>query len=460
MPITHEYEDEALPSTPSHVQAKHEYEDELSLEDTAATLENLSLSNPPAQGGGTLSSDYTIPHSVGTATAPEAVINPRLQLDTAYQQIVASNYSSALSMLENITTPDQPLVCILLGQLYEEFLEPIDREKAVTWYEKAQASRQILVAQAQAGDRLAQYGLGVLGTHAPQATLAQCTEGVSHYRQAMAQEDGLAAYQLGLCYQQGKGVVSSATTAVEMYQKAKQWGCVPAFYQLGLCYEKGEGVKQDLSMAFTCYQVAANAGYASAQNSVGACYENGQGIQPNALKAISYYEKAAQQGSLLALHNLGVVYENSRPGIPKDLVKAVNYYTLAATKGFARSQNNLARFYETGQGGIPQNLNEAARYYRLSADQGYARAQYNLGVCYERGQGVEKNFGYAKHYYTLAARANERITPTAQQNLERLLQTYPHLKNVSATPPTPFWSSPASSLPQSGTVNTLTPTPF
>ena len=53
MPITHEYEDEALPSTPSHVQAKHEYEDELSLEDTAATLENLSLSNPPAQGGDT-----------------------------------------------------------------------------------------------------------------------------------------------------------------------------------------------------------------------------------------------------------------------------------------------------------------------------------------------------------------------------------------------------------------------
>ena len=479
---THTYEDEALTSIyPVEAKKKstvlvslpHDYEDESSVKDAETLnqpLKSLTLSETTSQKdvtsqntfgveGTTRSSDYTVSHGGNISTAAPT-LNPVEPLQQAYQRILEGNLSEAFKQLEILVQEEQPLAYVLLGFLYEELVEPADPATAMIWYEKALALRARLVVQAQSGDPLSQCALGILGAHVPETTPTQRTEAIAYYQQAIAGGIILAAYQLGLCYQTGKGVPISAINAIEAYRQAESGGYAPASYRLGLCYEKGEGVTKSLPLAFDYYQKAAMKGYTLAENSVGTCYETGQGVKPDIRKAMEWYEKAAEKGSLLAQHNLGVLYENGRPGLLPNLVKAVQYYQRAVAKGFARSQNNLARFYETGQGGIQADLSQSAQLYQLAADQGYARAQYNLGVCYERGQGLEKNLASAKHYYTLAAKANERISPAAQQNLERLLQTYPQLKSMSATPTTPFWSSPASSLSSTGTMKTLTPTPF
>ena len=487
---THTYEDEALTSiypveakkkSAAPVSLPHDYEDELSVKDLKTLnqpLKRLTLSETASQQnvasqsafgveGATLSSDYTVSHG-SNASSAAPTLNPMEHVQPVYQLILEGDLSEAFKQLEILAQGEQPLVYVLLGFLYEELIEPTDQATAIGWYEKALALCESLVLQAQQGDRLSQFALGILGTHLPDATPTQCEEAIGYYRQAMAGDDVLAMYQLGVCYQTGKGVALSAVQAIAHYDKAAKGGYAPASYRLGLCYEKGEGVAKNLQIAFTWYEKAAIEGYAPAQNSVATCYETGQGVKQHIQKAIEWYKSAAEKGSSLAQHNLGVLHENGRPGLLPNLVKAVQYYQRAAAKGFARSQNNLARFYETGQGGIQPNLSQAAQLYQFAADQGYARAQYNLGVCYERGQGVEKNLEQAKHYYTLAAKANERISPTAQQSLQQLLHTYPQVRESSTpSPSTPFWPSPDAAsggrgivLQQPSGQAGKTPTPF
>ena len=376
--IPHTYEDEALTSHPVEAKKKsaapvslpHDYEDELSVKETETLnkgFENLhvspvsaSLQNPSEITGGTLSSDYTVPH-LGSASLATPEIDSAAQLQQAYQQIVQGNFLEACKQLDVLLVQAaQPLVYVLLGFLYEELIEPADQATAIGWYEKALALRENLVLQAQQGDHLSQFALGILGTHLPDATPTQYEEAIGYYRQAISGGDVLAMYQLGVCYQTGKGVALSATQAIAHYDKAAKGGYAPASYRLGLCYEKGEGVAKNLQIAFTWYEKAAIEGYAPAQNSVATCYETGQGVKQVIQKAIEWYKSAAEKGLLLAQHNLGVLYENGRPGLLPNLVKAVQYYQRAVAKGFARSQNNLARFYETGQGGIQPNLSPSS----------------------------------------------------------------------------------------------------
>lgn len=51
-------------------------------------------------------------------------------------------------------------------------------------------------------------------------------------------------YQLGLCYERGKGVRPDAKRAVAYYRQAAELGLVNAQVALAICLERGEGVEQ------------------------------------------------------------------------------------------------------------------------------------------------------------------------------------------------------------------------
>ncbi|MCD8341341.1 MAG: sel1 repeat family protein, partial [Clostridiales bacterium] len=69
-----------------------------------------------------------------------------------------------------------------------------------------------------------------------------------------------------------------------------------AQYNLGLCYDNGRGVAMDKAKAVYWYEKAAQQGDASAQYNLGGCYYNGQGVARNRTKAKEWFQKAAAQG--------------------------------------------------------------------------------------------------------------------------------------------------------------------
>ena len=54
----------------------------------------------------------------------------------------------------------------------------------------------------------------------------------------------------------GFGVEQNTAEAVKWFRKSAKQKCAEAYYQLGICYENGEGVVRDLNEAEAWYQKA------------------------------------------------------------------------------------------------------------------------------------------------------------------------------------------------------------
>jgi TPR repeat protein len=120
-------------------------------------------------------------------------------------------------------------------------------------------------------------------------------------------------------------------------------------YNLGVCYDNGEGVLKDYKQAVYWYTKAAEQGHAMAQNNLGNCYKNGEGVLKDYKQAIYWFTKAAEQGLAMAQYNLGVCYKNGE-GVLKDYKQAVYWHTKAAEQGHAYAQLHLGVCYAYGEG--------------------------------------------------------------------------------------------------------------
>lgn len=89
--------------------------------------------------------------------------------------------------------------------------------------------------------------------------------------------------------------------AIVWYEKAIAHGSTRAMNNLGLLYEQGKGVKQDIKKAFYYYQKAAVRKNEHALFNLGRCYEHAIGVQQDLSKARLYYKKAAILGNKKAL---------------------------------------------------------------------------------------------------------------------------------------------------------------
>ena len=79
-------------------------------------------------------------------------------------------------------------------------------------------------------------------------------------------------------------------------RKAAEQGDAKSQYELGKCYEFGKGVEKDQAKAVEWYQKAAEKGDATGQLAIGLCYEIGKGVEKDPAKAVEWYRKAAEQG--------------------------------------------------------------------------------------------------------------------------------------------------------------------
>ena len=266
-------------------------------------------------------------------------------------------------------------------------------------------------AEAEQGDAPAQYNLGIMydnGRGVPEDDI----EAVRWFRLAAEQGDALAQYNLGNMYANGDGVPEDDIEAVRWYRLAAEQGHALAQYNLGIMYANGDGVPEDDIEAVRWYRLAAEQGHALAQYNLGIMYDNGRGVPEDDIEAVRWYRLAAEQGHALAQYNLGNMYANG-DGVPEDDIEAVRWYRLAAEQGHALAQYNLGIMYDNGRG-VPEDDIEAVRWFRLAAEQGDALAQFNLGTMYDNGRGVPEDDIEAVRWFRLAA---EQGHAPAQLNL-------------------------------------------
>ena len=165
-----------------------------------------------------------------------------------------------------------------------------------------------------------------------EGALRDNAEVVKSYRQAAAQGDALAQYNLGVSYEQGRRVPRDYAEAVKWFRQAAAQGLAPAQYNLGWMYHQGEGVPRDYAEAVKWYRQAAAQGYASAQLNLGVAYHDGEGVPRDYVEAVKWFRRAVVQGDALAQYNLGRMY-HSGEGMPRDYVAAYMWFSLAAAQG-------------------------------------------------------------------------------------------------------------------------------
>ena len=149
------------------------------------------------------------------------------------------------------------------------------------------------------------------------------------YKAKAEQGDAEAQFDLGFCYDDGRGVEKDYGEAVKWYRKAAEQGHAPAQFNLGYCYANGQGVRKDKEEAVKWYRKAAEQNYTPAQSNLGCCYDSGQGVATDYVEAVKWYRKAAEQGHIEAQFNLGYCYTNGQ-GVAKNKVEAYAWFSMAA----------------------------------------------------------------------------------------------------------------------------------
>src|ERR1035441_3068965 len=94
------------------------------------------------------------------------------------------------------------------------------------------------------------------------------------------------------------------------YKASAEQGDAEAQFNLGWCYDDGRGVAKDYVEAVKWYRQAAGQNYIPAQSNLGWCYDNGQGVAKDYVEAVKWYRQAAEQGHAEAQFNLGCCYAN------------------------------------------------------------------------------------------------------------------------------------------------------
>ncbi|MCT9000050.1 peptidoglycan-binding protein [Chelativorans intermedius] len=141
-----------------------------------------------------------------------------------------------------------------------------------------------------------------------------------------------------------------------------------ALYEIGNRYAEGVDVEADLSQAALWYEAAAERGLAPAQYRIGHFYEKGTGVERDIAAAKKWYRRAAEQGNASAMHNLGVLYAMGADGTT-DNDEAARWFQEAADLGVVDSQFNLGILAAKGVG-MKRDLGEAYKWFAIVARTG------------------------------------------------------------------------------------------
>lgn len=187
--------------------------------------------------------------------------------------------------------------------------------------------------------------------------------------------------------------------AYTCFKLAADRGYSKAQFNVGLCYEHGRGTEKDLEKATFYYYRAASSCHPMAQYRYARCLlcHSPENEWHRLQKAVSFLEQAAVAGLTEAQAYLGVFYLR---GLQPKEKRGLKYLLLAAKNGDAQSRYHVGVCYEKGLG-VQQSLAEAMRHYQQSAAAGNRSAQERLRVIQEEMKDVQR-----KHPFPCGIRAS------------------------------------------------------
>ncbi|XP_051869470.1 death ligand signal enhancer [Pristis pectinata] len=138
--------------------------------------------------------------------------------------------------------------------------------------------------------------------------------------------------------------------AFSCFMMAARQGYSKAQYNVGVCYELGRGTAKDIEKAALYYSQAATQGTCHGSVPLGQvfCWRSSQeGMSQMPQRAVEQFEKAGKSGLREAQAYLGVFYTNEPHQDPQ---QAVRYFTMASRNGDPMSQYHLGICYQRGWG--------------------------------------------------------------------------------------------------------------
>lgn len=141
-----------------------------------------------------------------------------------------------------------------------------------------------------------------------------------------------------------------------------------AQFEIASRYMEGRSATQNLPKAVEWYSKAAGKGFAQAQYRLGSMFEKGLGIPKDLQSARSWYTRAADKGNAKAIHNLAVLHAEGGLG-ERNFNRAAQWFIQAANYGVTDSQYNLGILYAQGLG-VERNMSESYKWFSLAAKAG------------------------------------------------------------------------------------------
>ena len=211
-----------------------------------------------------------------------------------------------------------------------------------------------------------------------------------------------AIFNIGLMYENGKGVTQNYIKAFHYYTVSSSYDIAEAYYNMAVMLENGHGVQKDINKAVKFYHLAAEKQLSNAQYRLYQIYYNGLlGIKCNTEEALKYLKMAANQGNSNALCRYAIILQSKKDDA--SLQEAAKYYKRAIDAGNVVAKINLAMMIEKGEGPIKKDKILAANLYRSAAEAGNVIGMFNYAVLLEKGDGIEADTETAKFYYNKAA---------------------------------------------------------
>ena len=164
-------------------------------------------------------------------------------------------------------------------------------------------------------------------------------------REAAADGDARAQFEVAAIYTEGRAVAEDLEAAAVWYERAASQGFAPAQYRLGNLYEAGKGVEKDLTQARIWYQQAAEAGNRMAMHNLAALYAGGGLGTQQFDSAAKWFEEAANRGMKDSQFNLGMLYARGL-GVKQDFAASFKWFSLAASRGdrdAAKARDDVAK---------------------------------------------------------------------------------------------------------------------
>jgi localization factor PodJL len=152
--------------------------------------------------------------------------------------------------------------------------------------------------------------------------------------------DPNAELLIGQQYLDGRGTTNDAAAFAWLSRAAARNQPI-AQYELGVMYENGRGLHADPAEAFRWFESAALKGNRRSMHSLATAYTEGRGTAKNMFEAARWYGRAAQLGSVNDQFNLGVLFERGM-GVTQSLPDAYKWYAIAAAQGDKESQSRIA----------------------------------------------------------------------------------------------------------------------